>query len=174
MIGIFSVPRLSGLAADQTTVGEKQSDPTPVHITSDKVLSDQNEKWVEFIGNVQATQEGSVITADRIKIFYKTGDGNHSDPVGSQAVQKMIALGQVRILFDNKSKSAAAEKAEYTAEDKILVLSGGNPSVTSGQDVIRGEKITLYQGENRTVVEGGEKKQVEATFYSQEEGGLIK
>jgi len=171
MVGatIFSTARATD---GEQGVGD-QAGKSPVHITSDRVRSDQREKWVEFIGNVRATQEGGVITADSIKIFYKSG-GDGTDAVGSQAVEKMVAAGHVKIVFDNQTKTALAEEAVYTAHDQVLVLSGGNPTVQSGQDVIRGEKITLFQAENRTEVEGGEKKQVEATFYSQDAGGLIK
>jgi lipopolysaccharide export system protein LptA len=94
--------------------------------------------------------------------------------VATQAVEKMVAEGNVKIVFDNMTKTAMAEQAVYTAGDKVLVLTGGNPTVESGRDVIRGKKITLFQAENRTLVEGDQKEQVEATFYSQGDGGLIK
>jgi lipopolysaccharide export system protein LptA len=56
----------------------------------------------------------------------------------------------------------------------VLVLSGGAPTVWSGENVIHGKKITFFQAEDRTVVEGDEKERVKATFYNQGEGGLIK
>ena len=67
-----------------------------------------------------------------------------------------------------------AELAEYTADQQVLVLSGGAPTVWSGENVIHGKKITFFQAEDRTVVEGDEKERVKATFYNQGEGGLIK
>jgi lipopolysaccharide export system protein LptA len=54
-----------------------------------------------------------------------------------------------------------------------LVLSGGEPKVWSGDNFVQGSRITRYQNEGRTVVESGENDRVEATFYTQEEGGLI-
>jgi lipopolysaccharide transport protein LptA len=153
--------------------GPDNSAGSPVHITSDSVRSDQKARWVEFIGNVRAVQEGGIITAASMKIFYRAG-GDRSEEVGAQAVEKMVAEGNVKIVFDNMTKTATAEQAVYTADDKVLVLTGGNPTVESGRDVIRGKKITLFQAENRTLVEGDQKEQVEATFYSQGDGGLIK
>ena len=143
----------------------------PIHITSDAVESDHTMGWVEFTGNVKATEEDTVITADRIKIFYKL-DGASS--TGATRVKKIVSRGNVKILFDHKTKTAVAETAEYTADQQVLVLSGGTPTVWSGDNVIHGKKITFFQAEDRTVVEGDGKERVKATFYTQEEGGLIK
>jgi lipopolysaccharide export system protein LptA len=110
-------------------------------------------------------------TADSIKIFYKPG-GDTAEVTSS--IEKIVSQGNVKIVFDNKTKTAAAEKAVYTAAEKVLVLSGGEPTVWSGENVIRGKRITLFQSENRTLVEGDQNEQVEGMFYTKGEGGLIK
>ena len=189
MVGFFSVRLLAvllligfvvgsvtgpAMSAEETEKAKGDKDKGgQIHISSDRVSSNQNERWVEFTGNVKATQDDGIISADSIRIFYKP-DADESKGVSSTAVDRMIAQGSVKIIFDNASKTAVAQKAIYTTHDKVLVLSGGEPTVWSGQDVIRGKKITVFQGEDRTLVEGDEKKQVEATFHSQGEGGLIK
>lgn len=144
---------------------------SPVRITADSMKADHKERWAEFAGNVRATQEDVVITADSIKVFYKS-EGKVSK--GAAAIDKIISQGNVKIVFDNETKTAVAEKAVYTADNKVLVLSGGNPTVWSGQNKIRGKKITLFQGENRSLIEGGDEEQVEVTFHTQGQGGLIK
>jgi lipopolysaccharide transport protein LptA len=154
-----------------TAPEDKRDLGRPIHITSDAVESDHTMGWVEFTGNVKATQEDAVITADRIKIFYRS-DGASS--TAATTVEKIVSQGNVKILFDHKTKTAVAELAEYTADQQVLVLSGGAPTVWSGENVIHGKKITFFQAEDRTVVEGDEKERVKATFYTQGEGGLIK
>ncbi|MBW2265192.1 MAG: hypothetical protein JRF28_03340 [Deltaproteobacteria bacterium] len=158
-------------AAETTGTNEKVSAGSPVHITSNRVNSDQKGRWVEFTGNVTATQDDGVITADSLKVYYKPSGGRSAT---TSAIEKMIAQGNVKIIFDNRSKTAIAQKAVYTANDKVLVLSGGTPKIWSDKNVIQGKKITLFQEENRTVVEGSKQKQVEATFYTEGEGGIIK
>ncbi len=151
---------------------DEQTDPgTPICITSDSVKSDHNMRWVEFIGNARATQQDAVITADRIKIFYRPG-GDTGEVTSS--IEKIISEGNVKIVFDNNTKTATAQKAVYTADERVLVLSEGDPTVWSGKNKIRGKRITLFENENRTLVEGNENEQVEATFYTDSEGGLIK
>ena len=144
---------------------------TPIRITADRMESRHNMGWVEFIGNVMATQDDVVITADRMKVFYKR-DGNTSLEAGT--IEKIISQGNVKIIFDNKTKTAVAEKAVYLVDQKVLELSGGEPRVWSGKNMVRGKKITLFQAENRSLVEGAGKDQVEATLYVKEGGGLIK
>lgn len=144
---------------------------TPIRITADRMESRHNMGWVEFIGNVMATQDDVVITADRMKVFYKR-DGNTS--LGAGTIEKIISQGNVKIIFDNKTKTAVAEKAVYLVDQKVLELSGGEPRVWSGKNMVRGKKITLFQAENRSLVEGAGKDQVEATLYVKEGGGLIK
>ncbi|MDY6953500.1 MAG: LptA/OstA family protein [Thermodesulfobacteriota bacterium] len=140
-----------------------------IRITSDAVESDHRMKWLEFTGNVKATQEDGAITADRIKVFY-TSQGHPSGE--GTVVEKIVSEGNVRIVLNGKPKTAVAEKAVYTAVPKVLVLSGGGPTMWSGKNVIRGEKITLFLEEDRTLVEGGDSTRVDATFVADEGKGL--
>jgi lipopolysaccharide export system protein LptA len=144
---------------------EEEGSEHVIHVTSDAAESDHRMGWLEFTGNVRATQEESVITADRIKIFYKTGKNLSTDRT---TVEKIVSRGNVKIVFDDKTKTALADKAVYTAHPKILTLSGRDTTVRSGENVVRGEKITLFLAENRTVVEGGDEGQVEATFFDED------
>ncbi len=127
----------------------------------------------EFIGNVVATRETDVITADRLKIFYKKGVDKKENPAaGEEMIKKIVANGNVVIKFDDKV--ARAQQAVYTAETGIIVLTGPNSKVTSGNNFISGEKITMYRSDDRMIVEGGKEKRVEAVFYSGEKGIIDK
>lgn len=165
-------PAIPVLAESKMAVHEKHEDAeTGIQITADRLESDYKTGWVEFIGNVTATQEDVVITAGRMKVFYKSA-GGISTGVGT--VEKIISEGNVKIVFDNKTKTAVAGKAVYLADQKVLELSGGEPRVWYGKNMVKGKKITLFQAENRSLVEGAGKDQVEATLYVKEGGGLTK
>lgn len=160
------------LAESQVAGGEKHEEAeTAIRITSDRLESGHKTGWVEFIGNVTATQDDVVITADRMKVFHKSG-GDTS--MASGTIEKIIAQGNVKIVFDNKTKTAMADKGVYLADQKVLELSGGDPRVWSGKNMIRGKKITLFQAENRTLVEGAGEDQVEATLSVKKGEGLTK
>ena len=158
---VYPAPQVS--AESQVNEHEKQEEPeTAIHITADRMESNQKIKWVEFIGNVMATQDNIVVSADRMKVFYKSGKDSSTK---AGAIEKIISQGNVKILFDNKTKTAMADKAVFFADKKILELTGGNPRVFSGKNIVKGKKITLFQDENRSLVEGADKDQVEATVY---------
>ena len=145
--------------------GENLKENKKVYITSDKLIADSKAKWAEFIGNVRAVQEDTVIIADRLKIFYKKIE-NDSSISDEESIEKIVSSGNVKIKFDDKV--AVSEHAVYTSETGILVLTGPNSKVTSGTDFVSGDKITFYRTEDRMTVESSNEKRVEAVFYSRE------
>ena len=154
-------------ADDKYSQPDKDNGNKKIHITSDRLISDTTDNYAEFIGNVRATQEKTVITADRLKIYYKRSPDNKENPTTpEESIQKIIASGNVTMEFNDKV--AVAEQAVYSMETKILVLTGANTTIISGNNSISGEKITLHRADDRITVEGSDKKRVEATFYSNE------
>ena len=152
-------------ADDPATNLEKDS--KKIHITSDSLVIDNEAMFAEFIGNVVATRESDVITVDSLKIFYKKGVDKKEKPVpGEEIIKKIVANGNVVIQFDDKV--AVTQQAVYIAETGIIVLTGPNSKVTSVNNYISGEKITMYRSDDRMIVESGTEKQVEAVFYSKD------
>lgn len=158
--------------ADDTVRNPKQKDPDKneaIHITSDRLISDNKAGYAEFIGNVKATQTDTVITSDRLKIFYKKNIANKGPlSVNEESIHKIVANGNVEIKFDNRV--ATAHQAVYNTETMVLVLSGNDAKIISENDSISGEKITFYRTDGRINVESGNKKRVEAVFYSGKKG----
>lgn len=144
-----------------------EKDSNKIHITSDRLVTDNEAMFAEFIGNVVAIRETDVITSDRLKIFYKKGvDKKEKSAAGEEMIKKIVANGNVVIKFDDKV--ATAQQAVYTAETGITVLTGPDSKVTSGNNFISGEKITMYRSDDHMIVEGGKEKRVEAVFYSKD------
>lgn len=140
-----------------------------IHITSDRLISSNKAGYAEFIGHVKAIQGDTVITSDKLKIFFKKNIANKGPlSLNEESIQKIVANDNVEIKFDNRV--ATAQQAIYNTETMVLVLSGDNPKVISGNDSISGEKITFYRMDGRINVESGNKKRVEAVFYSGQKG----
>ena len=158
--------------ADDTSRNPKNKSPGgngAIHITSDKLIAEKKAGYAEFIGHVKATQEESVITSDSLKIFYKKNTANKGSlSVSNESIHKIVAKGNVEIKFDNRV--ATAQEAVYNTETMVLVLSGNNSKIISENDSISGEKITFYRIDGRINVESGNKKRVEAVFYSGQKG----
>jgi lipopolysaccharide export system protein LptA len=158
--------------ADDTSHHQKKEisgKKSAIHITSDKLISDNKAGYAEFIGNVKATQEDTVITSDSLKIYYKKHIVNKGPlSVSEESIHKIIAKGNVEIKFDNRV--ATAQQAVYNTETMVLVLTGNNSKIISENDSISGERITFYRTDGRINVESGNKKRVEAVFFSKQKG----
>lgn len=158
--------------ADDTSRNPNKKSPGgngAIHITSDKLISDNKAGYAEFIGHVKATQEETIITSDRLKIFFKKNIANKGPlSVNEESIHEIVAKGNVEIKFDNRV--ATAQEAVYNTETMVLVLSGNNSKIIGENDSISGEKITFYRIDGRINVESGNKKRVEAVFYSGQKG----
>jgi len=152
----------------QTTSATGQRDS--IHVVADTLSANSEARLAEFSGNVRATQGDTVITADRLKIFYSESAapaGNSS--ATENAVKRIVASGNVRVTFDNRVATAA--EAVYNNESKVVVLSGTPAKIVSGTDAIMGEKITYSRSDGRITVESGRNSRVEALIHSPD-GGL--
>jgi lipopolysaccharide export system protein LptA len=143
----------------------------PIHIAADKLVTYSSTRLAEFIGNVRATQNGTVIIADRMKVFYQSGPAQEGtdNTAGAQSVRKIIAEGNVKITLEDRM--AISSQAVYTPADRILVLSGSGSKLISGENTISGQKITLNRANGSITVERGKEKRVEAVIFS-EDGDL--
>jgi len=140
-----------------------------IHVVADLLTTNSEARFAEFVGNVRATQGDTVITSDRLKIFYSERLAESKNPsAGEGAVKRIVATGNVNISFDNRV--ATAQEAVYNTESRILVLSGPHSKITSGTDSITGEKITYNRADGRITVESGRNSRVEAVFHSGGEG----
>ena len=152
-------------AAEKIQKQKKDDGEKKIHITADRMIAEGNSNNAEFIGNVRAVQETTVITSAKLKIFYKKdSSGTKDNTKEEESIKEIIATGNVKILFDDKI--AETEQAVYTVETRILVLNGPDSKVTSGKNIISGSKITFFRDDGRVKVEGSGNKRVEAFFES--------
>lgn len=165
MATILSFILMTGaLAHADKKSSDKADGKEKIRISAETLTSDMEAKYAEFIGNVRATQGNTVITCDKLKVFYNDQPNDEKKSVsGEGSIKKILAEGNVRIILDDKTAEAA--QAVYTTNDKILTLSGENSKVSSGSSFFSGSKIIFYRTDGRIRVEGNRKKQVEVELY---------
>jgi lipopolysaccharide export system protein LptA len=157
---------VSVFAEDQTKTKGREPAGGPIQITANKLLSNAEQKYAEFIGDVKASQENFVITSDSLRIYYEGDLINQSQqPSNKKMIKKIVAKGDVEIISDEYV--AKTDQAEYDVATMIVVLTGENSTITSGKNSITGSKITLYRADGRIEVEGTADKRVNALFYSE-------
>jgi lipopolysaccharide export system protein LptA len=113
----------------------------PIDITSDTVEADQKQNTATFKGNVVAKQEDVTLYANTLLIIY--------DP-DTKKLKEIIATGNVKVV--QMDRRATGQKATFD-QDKNKVVLDGDAVVREGTNVIRGERITFYVEEERSVVE---------------------
>jgi lipopolysaccharide export system protein LptA len=113
----------------------------------------QKEGLVVFTGNVVANQNSS--------IHYSTGWRSHSSK--GDGIVRTVSSGNVKIVTKD-CKIGTAKRAEYyDAEQRVVLV--GNARVWQEDNVVTGERITIFLAEDRSVVEGGKQERVKAVFY---------
>jgi len=113
----------------------------PIDITSDTVEADQKTNTVIFKGNVVAKQEDTTLWANTLTILY---DQN------TKKIKEIIATGNVKVV--KLERRATSQKATFD-QGKNKVTFDGDAVAREGANVIRGERITYYVEEDRTIVE---------------------
>ena len=141
-------PRSSG-----ATDGQDDRD-APVTVDADQLENIQKEGLIVFTGNVVASQDRSTQYADRMEVYL--------DARG-ESIVRTVSTGNVRIITKDCRMGTAQRAEYYDAEQRVLLI--GNARVWRDDNVVTGERITLYLSEDRSVVEGGKQERVKAVFY---------
>ena len=154
-------------ASDPPEPATADPEATKIHITAQRLVSDATNNWAEFTGNVRARQGETLITADSLKIFI-AGKSEAGKASTAQSLEKLVATGNVEIKFDNRL--AVARQAVYITAQRMLILNGPGATVTSGDNTITGETITIYRDDGRFTVEGGSNGRVKAVILPEKSG----
>ena len=165
LAGIMVLQLLFAFADDQSAEKDKNQSDEQIQIIADKLITNNTEKFAEFIGDVQASQGDLTITSKRLKIYYKENLANLQDQAGNQElINRIIASGHVKITSDKYI--AESERVEYDLDSTVLVLEGENSMIKSGKNIITGAKITVHRKDGQIMVERSAKERVKAKFYS--------
>jgi len=139
------VAALAGGAGAQERRGEsaRELGSRPIDVSADRLNADSVRNTVTFEGNVVARQADVTLYADRIQADYSREAG---------AIDRIEAIGNVR--FVQEGREARSPRATFYNLDQRIVLSGG-ATLRQGENTVKGETVTIFLRENRSVVTGG-------------------
>jgi lipopolysaccharide export system protein LptA len=115
----------------------------------------KKEGLIIFEGRVEARHNNNTQYADRMEVYL--------DDKGEK-VLRAISTGNVKVIASDCRTGTARRAEYYDAEQKIILI--GNARVWQDENVVQGERITMYMAEDRSVVEGGRDGRVAVTFYT--------
>lgn len=160
MLAGFIFPRLCDAEAKKT---RSDVTPKPIVILSKTLEVDDEKKIVTFTGEVNAKKDDFVVDCQKMLVYYRTSPDKDKQGKFAQGIDRIVASGQVRVTR-KEGGLATADTAIYYQDDDKLVLTG-NPSVQQGKDLVKGERITIFLRENRSVVESTGKERAQAIIF---------
>jgi lipopolysaccharide export system protein LptA len=146
--------------ADNKKGDTKADKSAPVTVDADQLESLQKEGLIIFTGNVVAKQDNSTQHADRMEVYLDAG---------GDRIVRTISTGSVRIITKDCKMGTARRAEYYDAEQRVILI--GNARVWQDDNVVTGERITIYLAEDRSVVEAGRQERVKAVFYPKKDDG---
>jgi len=138
------------------------SSKSPIHITADRMETNQEQRTIIFESHVVAQQDDVTITSNRLKVTLLPEENKPAlqpevkkpapvDPTATERIDYIEFEGDVKVT--QQDRVATANKAIFYQKEQKIMLHG-SPVVTKGQDRVQGDLITIYIKEGRSVVEG--------------------
>ncbi|MDW7771336.1 MAG: lipopolysaccharide transport periplasmic protein LptA [Desulfobulbaceae bacterium] len=140
---------IAGIFSSFSAAGAVDDSAVPIHVEADRMVSNEGDNSVVFIGNVDAVQGNLIIRSDEMTVFYveqKTGSG-----AKNSQIEKLICIGNVEI--SEGDWVGTGKRMDYFAGDRKVILTG-DAKGWQGQNMVSGKTITYYLDEGRSVVEG--------------------
>ncbi|MGE4266002.1 MAG: lipopolysaccharide transport periplasmic protein LptA [Deferribacterales bacterium] len=133
----------------------KPAGKKPVKILSDYMKYTGDDNVSRFSGNVIVTDGDMRVTSDYMDVSFDKQNN----------VKEIYAQGNVKI--EKEGLLALSDKARlYAAEEKVVLFN--NVRVWQGDNYLEGEKVTLYNQNNKIFVDRGSNKRVKIIIAPKE------
>jgi len=125
----------------------------PISIEADRMISQENDNIVIFLGKVDARQGNFTIRCEEMTVYYSN---NKPKTTGDQAnkptskMEKLICKKNVKV--NQGDWLGTGERMDYFAPERKAILIG-NAKAWQGQNMVAGKTITYYLDQKRSVVE---------------------
>ncbi len=132
------------------------SSKNPIKIESDYMKYNGTDRISIFTGNVTVTDGAMRMTADSMDVYFDDKD----------EVKEIFSQGNVKI--EKEGLLTLSDKARFYSAEKKAVLTS-NVRVWQGDNYLEGEKVTLYNENNKIFVDRGTNKRVKIIIAPKEE-----
>jgi lipopolysaccharide export system protein LptA len=151
------------IAAVPAMAAAAETEPVPTTIESRQLdmRSTDTETTFVFEGLVRVVATNLELTCDRLEVVALRSD-EEPDALGELGQFKsLIATGRVRIVQGDRI--ATCERAEVLPGEEKITLTG-RPMVRDRESTATGDRMVLYRGERRAVIESGAEGPVRITL----------
>ncbi|MFP4285225.1 MAG: LptA/OstA family protein [Desulfovermiculus sp.] len=145
----------------------------PMHIEADKVVYGQDERRINFLGQVHVQRPDFELWCEEMTVFLNSENGN-GDGVSSQGanlgsagnVRKIVATDNVHLVMEDRE--ATSDRAEYYSQEAKIILFD-NVELKEKQNTVHGHQVTFWLDEERSEIVGKEDSRVKAVFFPEQE-----
>ena len=155
-------PNASKTAAGKT-IAESQM-PKVMRIASGKLVYSGDLRQAEFTGGVRAETVDGTIRGNQATVYMQQGAGQAPSsaveevPSIAGSVERMVATGQIEI--EQPGRLATGQRLQYTANDRLFVLTGDDrvlpKMVDAAHGTISGAALLFHAGDDSVVVSNTE------------------
>ncbi len=121
-----------------------------ISINADQLTSDSQGRFALFTGNVRITRDGTVLTADKVRLHYEDGKKEGDTAKGLSVIE-----AEGNVVMTSEENRATAKKAVYNVKKEEVTLSGGPPRVVSGENTLTGKIIVINRLSGAIRVDSG-------------------
>jgi lipopolysaccharide export system protein LptA len=133
------------------------SSDQPIVVDADELEFDYEQRRLEYRGKVHVTQGEMTLDCAKLIVSYEEAEGT-----GEARLREVIAEGAVEIT--QAGRRATGNRAVFDQTSRQIVLLG-DPVLRDGANEVRGERLTVYLDEGRSIVEASPRKRVSAILY---------
>lgn len=161
LVRLAAVAALAGVAPHAARAAEAELVPTTIESRQLDMRSTDTETTFVFEGLVRVTATNLELTCDRLEVIALRSD-DEPDAIGELGQFKsLVATGRVRIVQGDRI--ATCERAEVLPGEERITLTG-RPMVRDRDSTATGDRMVLYRGERRAVIESGAEGPVRITL----------
>lgn len=153
----------------------------PIAISADNLEVQQNSQVATFTGKVEAVQGDMRLKADTLKVFYRQSGGQTGpapqrpagapaarpapaapEAVGGNSISRIEAYGNVFV--SSPDETGTGEKGVYDVDKRTVVLEGATVVLTRGQNVLKGQRMTMNLETGQSVMQVAPGQRVQGLF----------
>jgi lipopolysaccharide export system protein LptA len=152
----------SKAGADRAAPGSLM--PKMVRIASGGLVYSGRLRQAEFTGGVRAETVDGTVRANEATVYLQQGAAQDTQPAGEEvpsiagSVERMVATGQIEI--EQPGRRATGQRLQYTANDRLFVLTGDDrvlpKMVDAARGTITGAALLFHAGDDSVVVSSTE------------------
>jgi len=144
--------------------GFSQNRDQPVKIQASSLEVREKDKMATFAGDVHVVNGDTELHCKTLLVFYDSDSGARNDsstrnmkaadpgPGGERQIKRIEAKGGV--VVNQKDQVATGDAAIFNMRENTVVLTGG-VVVTKGQDVLKGQRLTVDLTSGVSRMDGG-------------------